>query len=411
MTDYKWTLNYSLYQLIVFGLVKYVGLWALSVFGAIIWSVLFVWFKKLLKLEVISSLILVIYFWLISLPVLNLGLRPQILSTVFLGLCYVILIKEKWWWLIPLSLVWANTHGAFILEMVLMGIYAIELLIRRDKKIIKFWLVGMATVLVSLINPFGVGIYEEAFRHNWYPLNQLIAEWVAPTGLGIVMILTSISVLGLIIVNLFWFEKQNLFKKKNKVFLILSWLVLLGLGFKARRNLSLVGMSSIFLFTNLVEVKIKDGWWSYLLIICLIGIRLPTIFDDDKINWDLVERRRGYPVGAIEYLMDNDRCQNIYNTYEWGGYLVWKLPDKKFFVDGRMTVWDNIEKKSPYTIYLEIIQARDGWSDRLIGYGTDCLLISKGTFLDLELRDEEKGWQDAWKNVYEDKKTAIYRLI
>jgi len=29
----------------------------------------------------------------------------------------------------------------------------------------------------------------------------------------------------------------------------------------------------------------------------------------------------------------------VYSNYEWGGYLDWKFPQKKVFIDGRMASW------------------------------------------------------------------------
>jgi len=411
LTDHLWTLNYSLYQWLIFVLEKYVGVWSLSVVQSALMVAMFGVIKKIFKLDLISEVMVVLYFWLLSLPVVGLGLRPQVLSTVFLVLTYAILIKRRWWWLIPLSLVWANAHGAFILELIVMSTYFGQLLIKKDRQIVKFGLIGLLVVGVSLINPFGVGIYEEALRHSWYPLNQLIAEWLPPANSGIALILITISVVAMTIVSLTYKNKKAVLKKNNFLFLIVSWLFFLGLAFKARRNLSLFGVASIFMVMNLVKVKIKEGWLVWVAV-CLLIVFIVARTDilSKKVDWALIEKERSYPMGAIEYLKTDNKCQNIYNTYEWGGYLVWKLPQKKFFVDGRMPAWDNLEKKSPYTIYLEIIQARPGWSDRVTGYGTDCLLISKGTFLDLEIRDESKNWQDVWKIVYEDERSVVYDL-
>jgi hypothetical protein len=343
--------------------------------------------------------------------VVSLGLRPQVLSTVFLVFTYAILIKRRWWYLVPLSLIWANIHGAFILEPILMSLYFGQLLIKKDKELIKFGLIACLVGVVSLINPFGTGIYEEAFRHSWYPLNKLIAEWLSPGDLGIVMIFSSVISILAILSNMVFVEKKRLFKKENILFLLSSFLVFLGLAFMARRNLSLFGVAFMFVFFEIVKLKQKDGWWSWLILSLLTVFLVVRIgLSDKRVDWSLVEKERGYPMGVIEYLKNNDSCQNIYNTYEWGGYLVWKLPEKKFFVDGRMPTWDNPEKKSPYTIYLEIIQARSGWSERVIGYGTDCLLISKGTFLDLEIRDETKSWQEVWEKIFEDEKSVLYQL-
>ena len=46
-----------------------------------------------------------------------------------------------------------------------------------------------------------------------------------------------------------------------------------------------------------------------------------------------------YPRQAIKFLSENLPTGQIYSSYEWGGYLDWKLPQKKVFIDGRMASW------------------------------------------------------------------------
>ncbi len=45
-----------------------------------------------------------------------------------------------------------------------------------------------------------------------------------------------------------------------------------------------------------------------------------------------------YPIEAAEFVKENKLKPNLYNTYDWGGYLMWTLyPDYKVFWDGRST--------------------------------------------------------------------------
>jgi hypothetical protein len=43
-----------------------------------------------------------------------------------------------------------------------------------------------------------------------------------------------------------------------------------------------------------------------------------------------------YPVLAADFVIANDLKGNLYNTYFWGGYLIWRLgAERKVYVDGR----------------------------------------------------------------------------
>ena len=46
-----------------------------------------------------------------------------------------------------------------------------------------------------------------------------------------------------------------------------------------------------------------------------------------------------YPEKIAAYLELNPCQGNIFNDYNYGGYLIWKLPSQKVFIDGRMPSW------------------------------------------------------------------------
>jgi hypothetical protein len=46
-----------------------------------------------------------------------------------------------------------------------------------------------------------------------------------------------------------------------------------------------------------------------------------------------------YPVKAVEFLKQNNFEGRLFSNYGWGGYLIWKLPGEKVFIDGRMPSW------------------------------------------------------------------------
>ncbi len=71
--------------------------------------------------------------------------------------------------------------------------------------------------------------------------------------------------------------------------------------------------------------------------------------------------------------------------------------------------------KSPYTIYLELIQARPGWQAEMDSYEIDYLIIGNGTFLDLELAGKDnfsgENNNDKWREIYRDKQAAIFQEV
>lgn len=61
-----------------------------------------------------------------------------------------------------------------------------------------------------------------------------------------------------------------------------------------------------------------------------------------------------FPVAASDFIQTSDLSGNMYNYFDWGGYLIWRLaPEKKVFIDGR-TLYPHIYHQS------DLIDKADG---------------------------------------------------
>ena len=412
LTNYQWKHAYSLYQLLTFFLFNYFGFWSLVIGNALLLTTVF-WLiiKTFPKSNTLFLALSFIFLFLISLPVTNLGWRSQLFSFLGISLLYFLLLNKKRLFLLPLLfLLWANLHGGFILGFILLFFYLIGK-VHKKEKITPLLIIIFVSFLATLINPFGFENYQEIYRHSWYPLNQLIAEWVGPGKTSILLIIFSISTIlsGLVSQK----KIKNFLKEKNSLFLILSWLFFLILACQARRNLAAFGLSSVYLANHLFQFQAKKIRISKIIIFLIFSTSLTwrlTKLPPANPGWSTIceNSQWSLPCQATQYLKGNpDLCQNIFNAYEWGGYLAWHLPGRKIFVDGRMPTWSTPSGKSPYTIYLEILQAQSGFEQKLEAYKADCLLIGKNTFLDLELKNNP-GYP--WEKNYEDEIAILYTL-
>ena len=77
---------------------------------------------------------------------------------------------------------------------------------------------------------------------------------------------------------------------------------------------------------------------------------------------------------AVEYLKREKIEGNIFNFYDWGGYLVWNLPEKKLFIDGRMTEW-KIKDRHILRDYKTISNLEKGWEQKMEQYGINYVLL------------------------------------
>jgi hypothetical protein len=126
----------------------------------------------------------------------NLDLRPQTFSVLLCGAWIIALLefnslatynqisKKKLWWggaLCLLTLIWANTHGAFILAILsLLAFTTGKAVTRRPETKIYAILLGCC-LLAGLFNPRGIELYRYVFLLSNNEIGQkYIQEWGAP---------------------------------------------------------------------------------------------------------------------------------------------------------------------------------------------------------------------------------------
>ena len=85
------------------------------------------------------------------------------------------------------------------------------------------------------------------------------------------------------------------------------------------------------------------------------------------------------------------------NSYNWGGYLIWALPDEPVFADGRTDVYDEL-----LLDYVTVMYARPGWQDVLNRYGVRLALVERDSFLAAML-----ATQPEWRLAYSDDQAVI----
>jgi hypothetical protein len=112
-----------------------------------------------------------------------------------------------------------------------------------------------------------------------------------------------------------------------------------------------------------------------------------------------------YPIEAVEWIRDHreQTGQCLYNDYGYGGFLLWWMPGTKIFIDGRMPAWRS-GGRAILRDYMTLT-GEDPDLSILAKYSVDWALVKKGTPL-----EEGLARQAVWNRVYDDRKTAIYRL-
>jgi hypothetical protein len=101
-----------------------------------------------------------------------------------------------------------------------------------------------------------------------------------------------------------------------------------------------------------------------------------------------VEARR-FPAAGIAYLQAHSATGPLFNLYDWGGYVIWKLnPRTPVFIDGRADLYGESlmrEFADTYDLKHDWQRALQTWQIRTVLVNPDCALA-------VALRDAP-GWQ------------------
>jgi hypothetical protein len=107
-----------------------------------------------------------------------------------------------------------------------------------------------------------------------------------------------------------------------------------------------------------------------------------------------------YPTGAVAYLSAHPPAGPIFNHYDWGGYLIFKLyPGVRVYIDGRADLYgDQLMQQRADTYYL-----MNDWRRSLWQWKIRTVIVPPDSPLAIGL-----GSAPGWVRSYEDSKSVIF---
>jgi tetratricopeptide (TPR) repeat protein len=114
--------------------------------------------------------------------------------------------------------------------------------------------------------------------------------------------------------------------------------------------------------------------------------------------------RRISLAGAARFLQENHLDGNLYNTYEYGNYLLYaRYPHNHVFIDGRVDVYG----EEGLRLYSAVRYAEKGWQKVLEEYSVEICVLATMTSSEFMLLSALHRSPD-WALVYWDDRSAIY---
>jgi hypothetical protein len=106
------------------------------------------------------------------------------------------------------------------------------------------------------------------------------------------------------------------------------------------------------------------------------------------------------PLKVAAYLADAQPPSPMFNSYNWGGYFMFALPDEKVFVDGRTDLYGDDFLTNAY---LKTARGEPGWNETLDQYGINTVVVEANSGLARSLRSTA-----GWSLDYEDAMAVVF---
>lgn len=363
------------------------------------------------------------------------GVRPQMISMLMMSVFLWLLDPRPYpplsgtgegankqrplWILIPLMVLWVNLHSGFAIGIVLIGIFLVggilgdhsrsrELIDLHNPRLKFLALVFFACLAVVLLNPNGATMYVYPFETlTSHAMQTYIQEWFTPDfhapefqPFALLLLATLAS-----------------FAISQKKPSLTELLLLVGSGYaglRSARNIPIFALiAAPILARNLWDWLQARGWdrffefragqtrgaqmlnWVLLLIVGLASVvRIVLIVT----NQNAVEREK-FPAAAVDFLKAQSVKGELYNSYGWGGYLIWRLYPMRVFIDGRADVYGDVFIEE----FLRAYRTNGDWQSELARYNVGTVLIEPDAPLALQLAQDT-----TWRKVYEDKLAIVF---
>jgi hypothetical protein len=343
------------------------------------------------------------------------GVRPQMLSllmsAVFLFLLENFIEKRRWHWLIPLpflTMLWVNLHAGYFLAFLMLAFFifneALALLRSRVQKhplvyrnLVTLCIILVLCLLASLCNPNSYRILLYPFEtltsdsmmefiQEWFSPDFHQTEWI-PLALLIILLIAAplisrrpVPILRVLMVSFFGYSALH--SMRNVPFFALTAIPIL-----AEQLSALVQNKEASI--RIPRVQRIANTMIVIAATLVVGLRFITVLANQP-----MAESKSYPKSAVDWIIDHEPEGIIYNTYGWGGYLIWRLyPDYPVYIDGRADVYGN---EFIYD-YLHIYHGQSGWETALSETGAGIILIEPTSGLANLIR-----LSPDWAIVYED---------
>jgi hypothetical protein len=346
----------------------------------------------------------------------NFNLRPQMFGAIFLSLTVILLElfqqgrPKALLFLPPMFLLWINTHGSWIVGVAVVVVTLLGGLFEfsfgsvrgvrwsdRQRKQLELALLGSLAVIP--ITPYGTKLATYPFLvASSIPLGvKFVMEWYPmPFNLywGKIFLALLTGAVAL----------QTIYKFK---FRLQQWILAFGGVLMACLHVRFVLLFSPF-FAPILATMFSQWIDKYrpekdkfvlngVLMVSAVVVMAWYFPSLSELRGD-VEKQ--FPVRGVSFLSHYPVQEPIFNTYNYGGYLVASLPEHKVFIDGREDLY---ELEGVMSDYMQVAWLKPSAFSILQFYRIRTCFLERGEPLSFVL-----GELPGWHQIYQDDLTVIF---
>jgi hypothetical protein len=334
----------------------------------------------------------------------------------------------KKWWLMPvMMLVWANTHGAYIIGFVIYALYGFGNLIDGKTSTVQqnegnryYWrrwtAIGVSILVVTLLNPAGWKLWSTSvgYIQNKYLVGHT-AEYLPPNFHDI----STWPFLGFVLVSILIFGIKKVKIPTAHIILLACWTAM---GLFSARNIPIYVLLAVPILAEAISQELStvsriEQYIKFEYRLCSLesrlvgyiipGISLMAILFSFQTSYLLNHRLEKYnfdenvfPVAALDWISTHHVDGPMFNYFTWGGYLLYRMwPENLVFIDGQTDFYgENLTRQ-----YEQVITGLENWDKVLDEYSVDWVLIPNDTALTRVLLSDSN-----WTLVYQDPLAVLF---
>lgn len=286
---------------------------------------------------------------------------PILASIFFFGIELLLLLESRrrrdirfLYWLPVLFLLWANLHGQFLLGLLLLVIFlaaeTAEFLLHSSghssfpepaHPLAKVAAVAGLSLIATLLNPYALQIFPNALQTTYSRVlfedfQEMQAMAFRRPQHFVLMLLVMAAFLAL--------GRQ----RSRDLFKISVLGLFTMLAFRVQRDVWCVVFPAIAIIADAVA-----GWHreatpqggkpakgeTPVLAALVLAVFLAALLHLPSNTALLKQASRVFPVAACDFIRANQLPGPVFNTYYWGGFLMWYLPEYPVSIDGRVNLY------------------------------------------------------------------------